>query len=168
MHFTTTLATLSALLSAALAAPSPQYYNSANSIRPTTLSQYKVWTGAKDYATAEGRIYKTGRESDITTLVTFDIPQWTAGQKCEVAFELDNSATLTGSQQFDVFTSLAPATGPATGWPNGNLRDQFAGRAQAYKPGRATWLPGYGYQGSLIARLWNGATAGPYIIVTPA
>ena len=69
MKFATTLATLTTLLATTLAAPI-EPYNGAQSIHPTTLSQYSVWTGAINYATAWGRIFKSGHESDVTTLVT--------------------------------------------------------------------------------------------------
>lgn len=184
MKFTTTIATLTTLLATTLAAPI-EPYNGAQSIHPTTLSQYSVWTGATNYATAWGRIFKSGHESDVTTLVTFDFPAWTAGHKCELAFSLDSSATVTGSGQFDVFTSLAPATGSTTTWPSGNLRDQYLGRAQAVNGGYATAVDGYGSNGvfdcpagrrmagelvgvnDVVEIKWNGGVAGPYIIVSP-
>ncbi|OCL06278.1 hypothetical protein AOQ84DRAFT_297289, partial [Glonium stellatum] len=39
---------------------------------------------------------------------------------------------------FDIFTSIAPDTGSATGWGPGNQRDQFIGRHKAAKPTTGT------------------------------
>jgi hypothetical protein len=114
-----------------------------NTIVPTTISQYTVWTGAINFDTGAGKIFKNGRVSDVTTLATFDIPASTAGKTCELHFVLDSSATLSGSGQFDVFTSLAPATTSTTTWPSGNLRDQYVGRMTAVLNGEASWTQGF-------------------------
>ncbi|KAH7396068.1 hypothetical protein BKA64DRAFT_675246 [Cadophora sp. MPI-SDFR-AT-0126] len=127
-------------------APEPQYVPTGSDIiKPTTRSQYEVWTGAVHYNTPNGKIFKDGHSSDITTLLTFDFPAATYGKTCEFHFVLASEATskLSGSAQFDVFTSLAPATHSTTTWPSGNLRDQHAGRMQAYLPGEAQWLEGF-------------------------
>ncbi|KAH6711914.1 hypothetical protein BKA61DRAFT_611805 [Leptodontidium sp. MPI-SDFR-AT-0119] len=127
-------------------APEPQYVPTGSDIiKPTTRSLYEVWTGAVHYNTPNGKIFKDGHSSDITTLLTFDIPAATYGKTCEFHFVLASEATskLSGSAQFDVFTSLAPATHSTTTWPSGNLRDQHAGRMQAYLPGEAKWVEGF-------------------------
>ena len=69
---------------------------------------------------------------------TFDIPASAAGKKCEFVFELDSTATLSGSTLFDVFVSQAPPTESTTGWPQGNLRGGHLGRMKAAQPGQAT------------------------------
>jgi hypothetical protein len=140
----TTLAILG--FASALPSPSPQNITSgANIIKPTTRSQYEVWTGAVHFNLQAGKIFKDGHTTDVTTLLTFNIPSAAASKTCEFHFFLSSDATskLSGTGQFDVFTSLAPATKDTTTWPNGNLRDQHAGRMQAFLPGEAQWLDGF-------------------------
>jgi hypothetical protein len=112
-------------------------------IHPTTISQYSVWTGAVKYAVEFGKIFKDGHTTDITTLVTFDIPSAAQGKQCTWHLALDSTATVTGTGVFDVFTSLAPATQDTTTWPNGNLRDNNVARMKAVVGGEATFLDGY-------------------------
>jgi len=130
MKFTTAVA---AILGAAttLAAPVPAQQSTDTVLYPRVTSQYNVWTGAVDFNVNTGLIRKDGRNPDITTLVTVDFPASTQGKQCRFAFTLDSQSTFSGSAKFDVFTSLAPAAGPTTTWPNGNLRDQYTGRFQA-------------------------------------
>jgi len=134
-----------AILAFASAAPTPQgtYYGPSGTIAPKTISQYSVWTGAVSYNTNAGKIFKDGRTSDITTLVTFDIPSTLQGKTCSFHFALDSTSTLSGTGQFDVFTSLAPATQDTTTWPSGNLRDNHVGRLQAYANGEAKFIDGF-------------------------
>ncbi|KAH8684309.1 hypothetical protein BGZ60DRAFT_426704 [Tricladium varicosporioides] len=150
MQFINTIIAASILAFAAAAptpSPEPQttYYvpNGGNYIVPKTVSQYSVWTGAVKYNTNLGKIFKDGKTTDITTLATFDIPASLAGKTCSLHFYLDSTATLTGSGAFDVFTSQAPATQSTTTWPQGNLRDNHAGRMKAVIGGEATFLDGY-------------------------
>jgi hypothetical protein len=117
----------------------------SNIIKPTTRSQYEVWTGAVHYNLPNGKIFKDGHTTDITTLLTFYFPTAAAGKTCKFHFYLADESTskLSGSSQFDLFTSLAPATQDTTTWPSGNLRDQHFGRLTAYLPGEATWVDGF-------------------------
>jgi hypothetical protein len=139
-----TAATVAAILGFAAAAPAPQSFpTGSNIIKPKTISQYEVWTGAVHFNTGSGRVFKDGKSSDITTLVSFDIPSAASGKTCEFHFYLDNASTLSGSASFDVFTSLAPATKDTTTWPSGNQRDQYAGRLKAILPGEASFVEGF-------------------------
>jgi len=130
-------------LSAAAPAPAPQIPSGPNTVRATTRSQYEVWTGAIQYDTGVGKIFKNGVTSDITTLLTFEFPAAAAGSTCEFHFYLDGTATLGGSGLFDVFTSLAPATADTTSWPPGNQRDQNVARLSAANPGEAAYVAGF-------------------------
>lgn len=160
----------------------PETETPSNIIWPATTSQYEVSTGAVLYGTAFGRISKNGKTTDITTLLTFDFPEDSAGKICSFHFDLDHSAAVSGSAQFDVFTSLAPAEGNRTSWPSGNLRDQHIGRMTATVDGAATWvagLPTFGqgflcpagqtYGGELVGAgesvliEWSARFSGPYI-----
>jgi hypothetical protein len=178
-----TAAIAAAILGFTSALPAPQSIpTGSNVIVPTTISQYTVWTGATNFNTGAGKIFKNGRVSDVTTLATFDIPSAATGKTCELHFVLDNTATLSGTGQFDVFTSLAPATTSTTSWPNGNLRDQYVGRMTAQLDGEATWTQGFPSvpsfpcpAGELLAGElvgtgdvddieWTQSLAGPYIV----
>jgi hypothetical protein len=114
-------------------------------IRPKVTSQYDVWTGAVHRGTQNGKIFKDGKTTDITTLLTFDFPSESAGKTCSFHFDLssDASAKVSGTGQFNVFTSLAPAAGNTSSWPPGNLRDQHPGRMTAQQNGAATWVFGF-------------------------
>ena len=117
----------------------------SNIIRPKVTSQYDVWTGAVHRGTQNGKIFKDGKTTDITTLLTFDFPAASEGKTCSFHFDLcaDPSAKVSGTAQFDVFTSLAPAAGNTSSWPSGNLRDQHLGRMTAQTNGAATWVSGF-------------------------
>jgi hypothetical protein len=109
-----------------------------------TISQYTVNSGAINFNTLSGHIFKNnGKTSDITTLVTFNFPSESQGKTCSFQFFLNPSAVLSGSGLFDVFTSLAPATHSTTGFPPGNQRNQQVARMQAVKPGEATYVSGF-------------------------
>jgi hypothetical protein len=196
MHFSTSAITL-AMVSFASALPTNTVYVSpipsstsypslppSNIIRPTITSQYNVWTGAVRYNTPNGKIFKDGRTTDITTLLTFDFPAASAGKMCSFQFDLssDPTAIVSGTAQFDVFTSLAPAHRSTTTWPSGNLRDQHFGRMTARRDGEATWVDGFPtfgksfpcpagqtYGGELVGTgdvdhiEWVAANSGPYI-----
>jgi hypothetical protein len=122
--------------------PLPAVPTGANVVRPTTRSQFEVWTGAIRFDTGVGKIFKDGRSTDVTTLVTFDFPAAAAGKTCAFHFFLDSTAIVSGSGQFDVFSSLAPATANAASWPPGNQRNQYLGRLQVSKQSEATWVDG--------------------------
>lgn len=185
MQFLTT-AIAAAILGFTTAVPTPSSIPSGSGvIVPTTISQYSVWTGAVNFNTGAGKIFKNGRVSDVTTLATFDIPRAASGMTCELHFVLDGGAspsTLSGSAQFDVFTSLAPATTSTTTWPSGNLRDQYVGRMTALAGAEAVWADGFPNVrtfpcpgGELLAGElvgtgdvddieWIQSSAGPYIL----
>jgi len=183
MRFSTG-AVAAAIMAFTSAVPTPGYWAppTGSVISPTTISQYTVWTGAIKYNVQYGKIFKDGHTSDITTLVTFDIPSAAQGKQCTFHFSLDSTATLTGTGVFDLFTSQAPATHDTTSWPSGNLRDNQVGRLKAVLNGEATFLDGfptagesfpcpYGYElaGELVGTgdaddiEWNGLLAGPYL-----
>lgn len=161
----------------------PTTSKSLNTIRPTTTSQYDVWTGAVRYSSARGKIFKDGKTTDVSTLLTFDFPAESAGKTCSFHFDLlnDPSATLSGSGQFDVYISQAPATASSESWPSGNLRDHHIGRMAAKLGAEATWVPGHPvfgqsfpcpegrYGGELVGYdsadhiEWVAGASGPYI-----
>ncbi|KAF2096154.1 hypothetical protein NA57DRAFT_78925 [Rhizodiscina lignyota] len=125
-------ATIAASFLSLLALTSAVPTKRSTTIEPEVISQYTVSTGAIDFNTETGVIFKNnGQSSDITTLGTFDIPSSADGLTCTFHFSLPSDATLSGTGKFDLFTSLAPATTSTTTWPNGNLRDQYVGRFQA-------------------------------------
>jgi hypothetical protein len=96
-------------------------------------------------------------------------------------FNLDSTATLTGSGLFDVFTSLQPATTSTTTWPPGNQRNNQVARMQAVLSGEATYVSGFPntvqsfpcpsgvWPIELVGVFdvdniqWSGSVAGPYI-----
>jgi hypothetical protein len=134
------------LVGIASAIPTPQYSAPppGNTIKPTTRSQYEVSTGAIHYDTPSGKIFKNGSGKDITTLLTFDLPASLQGKTCSFYFNLDATATATGTTQFDLFSSLNPATQSTISWPPGNERNQFMGRLQAVVPGEANYVADVG------------------------
>ncbi|CAG5169204.1 uncharacterized protein ALTATR162_LOCUS7014 [Alternaria atra] len=117
----------------------------SNIIKPRVTSLYEVWTGAVRHNTANGKVFKDGKTTDITTLLTFDFPAKSAGKTCSFHFDLASnaSAKVSSTGQFDVFTSLAPATRNTSSWPSGNLRDQYLGRMTVQRSGAATWVSGF-------------------------
>jgi len=150
-----------------------------NVLKPSFLSLYNVGTGAINFDVPDGKIFKADNNGgqDITTLVTFDFPELGA-KTCYFTFDLDTTATVTGSGQFDVFTSLQPATEDTTSWPPGNGRKDHVGRMQAVLPGSATWIAEFikpfpcptGKKGFELVGVndnvlitWSNAVAGPRI-----
>jgi hypothetical protein len=176
-----TAAIFAAIIGYTLAAPTPTP-SGESTINHKTLSLYTVWTGAIEYGAHWGNIFKDGRSSDVTTLLTFDIPADTQGKTCSFHLSLDSSSAVQGTGQFDVFTSLAPVTQSTTTWPSGSVRDQYFGRMQAYDYQEATYVEGFPNKahnfpcpyGQLLAIElvgtgdidlieWNGPTIGPYL-----
>jgi len=143
MQLITSIVATLALAGSALAGPIERR---ATTIYPTTTSQYNVWTGAITKGTAYGKVFKkNGPQPDITTLVTFDIPSTVpAGSLCTVEFYLDASATLSGSERAQIFTSQKPVAASTTSWPPGNLRDHHVGDFKFSKPGNAVVEATYG------------------------
>jgi len=187
MKFTiSTAASILTFLSLSSALPTESIVKREETVRPTVTSQYSVWTGAINYKTSQGLIQKTGITSDITTLVTFDIPSSAAGKQCELVFTLGSYNWPTGTATFDVFTSIKPATAPSASWPPGNLRDQYLGRLKAVNNGPAQNVEGFQpvvgqkipcpagqtLAGELVGAgdqvyiRWDVATEGPYIKIT--
>jgi len=111
-------------------------------LRATILSQYSVWTGAIRFNTRKGKIFKDGTTSDITTLLTFHFPSSSVGRTCKFYFVLGRGSTASGSRQFDVFRSNAPAPGDTAGWPPGNQRGPHLARLEAANSGQAKWVDG--------------------------
>jgi hypothetical protein len=141
MMYLSAAAFLASLISLGSAIPTPQSgIPTTGVLTPIVRSQYEVWTGAIEYNTGTGEVFKNGITSDITTLLTFNFPASLAGMTCEFHFYLDPTATVSGTGEFDLFTSQAPPTQDTTSWPSGNLRDQYAGRMQTYAPGEAAWV----------------------------
>jgi len=178
---------ISVLSAAATALAAPATIKTRdNVIRPSVTSNYNVWTGAVTYNTGAGVVHKSYKDADITTLVTFDFPASTQGKQCELIFDLDATATASGSQRVQVFSSLKPATGSTTTWPSGNLRDQQLGSLYFPAPpstgvweetgttssGKFPCPAGQTLAGEIVGRWdqvdikWNAAVSGPKIVVT--
>jgi hypothetical protein len=152
-------------------------------IRPTSTSLYDVWTGAVHHDESNGKVFKDGRTTDITTLLTFEFPSESKRKTCTFHFSSsDATAKVSGTGQFDIFISLAPVTHDTTTWPSGNLRDQHIGRMTAKPDGAATWAAGFPvfgqsfpcpggmtYGGEMVGAgdtdrvEWLVGTSGPYI-----
>lgn len=113
------------------------------SVRPLAVSTYSVWSGRIQYATSRYRIFKNQISSDLTTLLTFNIPATAAGKKCTFNFRIPNTGTFTGSSSIDLFKSFQPATASASSWPPGNSRDQHYGRLQGIRNVISPYLAGY-------------------------
>jgi Ubiquitin 3 binding protein But2 C-terminal domain len=130
-------------LAASAPAPVPQIPATGNVINPTAVSQYDVWTGAIRYASGAGKIFKNGKVTDTTTLLTFTYPAASAGHTCTIHLYLSSTSTLTGAANFDVFSSLQPATKSTSTWPPGNQRNNQLARMKAALGAEATFLSGY-------------------------
>lgn len=116
-------------------------------IFPNYTSQYNTASGAVDFHTSQGLVYRsiTDGGADITTLVTFELPAQYSSNWCQIAFALGNAASwATGSLQAQLFTSLAPATTDASSWPSGNLRDVDLGSIDIVVGGEASFQAGSG------------------------
>jgi hypothetical protein len=130
-------------LAASSPAPRPQIPATGSFLLPAAVSQYDVWTGAIRYASGAGKIFKNGKTTDTTTLLTFNGTAASAGQTCAFHLYLASTSTLTGAANFDVFSSLKPATKSASSWPPGNQRNNHLGRMKAALGAEATVLAGY-------------------------
>lgn len=98
---------------------------------PRTTSLFYASTGDIKYNSSHGLIYKgigSMADSDVTTLVTFAVPEGWAGKKCRLDFDLESDDVLSGSKTVDVFTSLTIVEHSSSGWSPGNQRDQYLGR----------------------------------------
>ncbi|KAK1756799.1 hypothetical protein QBC47DRAFT_400435 [Echria macrotheca] len=113
-----------AIITTATAAPSalvPELLQSAAVIHDT------FWAGQNVCNPAQCRVYKSAADAghDLTTMLTFSIPQNFAGSTCWLEFYLPSGATTGGGQQVDVFRQWAPvSTCPS----QGNNRDVQLGR----------------------------------------
>jgi hypothetical protein len=136
------LSIVAGLVSLAIAAPTPepQVPTSGNIIHPAVRSQYYVSSGRIVYNTGVGLISKNSSSSDITTLLTINVPAAAAGRTGTFNFALDNAAatTVSGSGLLDIFSSLQPATASAASWPPGNQRNNQIGRFKVVKNAAAT------------------------------
>lgn len=130
-------------LTASAPAPLPQIPAAGSILLPAVVSQYDVWTGAIRYASGAGKIFKNGKATDTTTLLTFNGTSATAGRTCAFHLYLTSTSTLTGAANFDVFSSLKPAAKSAAAWPPGNQRNIQLGRLKAALGAQATVLAGY-------------------------
>jgi hypothetical protein len=92
--------------------PSGSFYapQGAGYITPKAISQFTVSTGAVNFKVQYGKVFKGGRRSGITTLMTFDIPPEAEDKTCAFHFFLDLTSIVSGTGQFDIFLSQAPAT----------------------------------------------------------
>lgn len=123
------------------------YAQPAATVYPDFTSQYNSANGAVEFHTARGYVSRNTKNNgaDITTLVTFTLPEKYASNNCQLVFDLaDSSSTLSGSKKAQLFTSLAPATADSDSWPSGNLRNQALGSIDLAQGGRATWEAGSG------------------------
>jgi hypothetical protein len=143
MKFSTT--TFLSLLSLAAAAPAPvpQIPSSGAVIAPSAVSQFDVWTGAIRYASGAGKIFKNGRTTDTTTLLTFTYPTASGGRTCTFHLYLDAASVQTGAKDVDIYSSLQPATTSTSTWGPGNQRNNQLARVAVSKPGDVTYLAGY-------------------------
>ncbi len=141
--FAKTIVVVTALAASAMGAPTALEGRQlvGTEIAPVARYNYDVGTGAIHCNPAGGLVSKstTNNGHDITTLVTFTYPAASLGKKCQLAFSLDATASLSGSQKIDVFTSLSPAPGCTTGWGPGNQRNNQLGRLSATLGAYATW-----------------------------
>jgi hypothetical protein len=128
--------------------PTVQEQQPIASILPDFTSQYTVSTGAVDFHTTRGLVSRVPQNggSDITTLVTFELPSQYNNNQCQLVFDLGSDPTsyVTGTGQAQLFTSLAPADEDTSTWPSGNLRNQNLGTIQVNAGGRAVWEAGSG------------------------
>jgi hypothetical protein len=108
-------------------------------LTPVCVYNYDVGTGAIDCNPAGGKIYKANADAGhhITTLATFEYTSDMAGKQCQVGWKLAPGAVSTGSQSFQLFSSLSPAPGCTSSWPPGNQRDQQLATATGVTPGGA-------------------------------
>jgi hypothetical protein len=145
MKYLTAVSSLFSLIAVAVAAPAPapQVPTGPNIIKPSVRSQYYVSTGAISYNTGVGLVSKNGRTSDITTLITINIPAAAVGKPVKFNFALDSATTVTGSGLLDLFSSLQPATASTSTWGPGNQRNIQLGRLHVTKGAAATWVAGF-------------------------
>jgi hypothetical protein len=131
---------------------------------PDFTSQYTASTGAVDFHTSRGLVSRSPQNggSDITTLVTFELPEQYANNQCQLVFDLggDYSSSVSGTGKAQLFTSLAPADKDSSTWPSGNLRNQHLGTIQVNAYGRATWEAGSGPGASVEGKFPCSAIAG--------
>jgi len=142
----------------------PQGQQPIVAILPDFTSQYTVSTGAVDFHTSRGLVSRFPQNGgkDITTLVTFELPEQYANNQCQLVFDFgsDSSSSVSGTGQAQLFTSLAPAEKDTSTWPSGNLRNQHLGTIQVNAYGRATWEAGSGPGASVDGKFPCSAIAG--------
>nr|CEG05028.1 unnamed protein product [Fusarium clavum] len=114
---------------------------SSSYFSPSDTWQYSVHNGAIAAAPSLVEIYKsTGNGGkDQSALVTFTYPAAARNGQCQLEFHLPANASPAGSKKIDVYSSIKPATGPASSWPPGNQRNNHIGRLSVVPGGAATW-----------------------------
>jgi len=149
------------------AASAPAYPASQQpiaAILPDFTSQYTVSSGAVDFHTSRGLVsrYPQNGGKDITTLVTFELPEQYANNQCQLVFDFgsDASSSVSGTGKAQLFTSLAPADQDSSTWPRGNLRNQNLGTIQVNAYGRAVWEAGSGPGATVDGKFPCSAIAG--------
>lgn len=146
-------------------ASAPSYQTQPiDTILPDFTSQYTASTGAIDFHTTRGLVSRFPQNggADITTLVTFELPEQYANNQCQLVFDFgsDSSSSVSGTGKAQLFTSLAPADKDTSTWPSGNLRNQNLGTIQVNAYGRATWEAGSGPGASADGKFPCSAIAG--------
>ncbi|KAL1877144.1 hypothetical protein Plec18167_004830 [Paecilomyces lecythidis] len=110
---------------------------------PRATSLFYVSSGDIKYNSSYGLIYKgTGSmsDSDITTLVTFEVPEAWVGKNCTLHFDLAPGDVLSGSNTADVFTSLTVVERSSSNWSPGNQRDGHLGRFRVDGSRKGKWI----------------------------
>ncbi|KAH0545411.1 hypothetical protein FGG08_000552 [Glutinoglossum americanum] len=138
-------ATLLTLLTASLATADLTHREppaDGSLLYPYATSQYSVSSGALDYGTPNGLVFKDQVTSDISTLITFNFPAWTEGRQCEFSFHLRSHeeggwATVSGTGEMDIFTTKGNPTRDTTDWPRESTRDGDLARIKAVIGGPA-------------------------------
>ncbi|KAJ9302889.1 hypothetical protein DTO271G3_263 [Paecilomyces variotii] len=127
---------------AAILAP-PEVPSTIEVLYPRAVSLFYVSSGDIQYNSSYGLIYKgTGSmsDSDITTLVTFDVPGSWARKSCRLFFDLAPEDVLSGSKSADVFTSLTIVEKSSSNWSPGNQRNEYLGRFMVDGSRKGKWI----------------------------
>ncbi|GAD93553.1 predicted protein [Paecilomyces variotii No. 5] len=117
--------------------------STVDTLYPRATSLFYVSSGDIEYNSSYGLIYKgTGSvsDSDITTLVTFEVPENWAGKNCTLYFDLAPEDVLSGSNTADVFTSLTVVERSSSDWSPGNQRDEHLGRFRVDGSWKGKWI----------------------------
>ncbi|KAJ9312040.1 hypothetical protein DTO271D3_7743 [Paecilomyces variotii] len=121
----------------------PEVSSTIKALYPRAVSLFYVSSGDIQYNSSYGLIYKgTGSmsDSDVTTLVTFDVPESWAGKSCRLYFDLAPEDVLSGSNTADVFTSLTIVEQSSSNWSPGNQRNEYLGRFTVDGSRKGKWI----------------------------